>query len=177
LALLRAAAAAASLSPYLGGGSTPNVVHRTIRNGDDREDAYSTGVRGSAAAGCSTRPPGALADGAATRSAADSAPHPVAVPLGCSSPRKGDDHGSATSGDVATAGGDARLLSATAATKGTRADAGSGGSLGGGRLHLRCREMRPRLARWLPTIVSIRCYVQGCAWCLSSRRCTTLWGR
>jgi hypothetical protein len=25
--------------------------------------------------------------------------------------------------------------------------------------------MRPRLARWLPAIVSIGCYVQGCAWC------------
>jgi hypothetical protein len=34
----------------------------------------------------------------------------------------------------------------TATTKGAQADAGSGGSLGGGRLRLRCRGMRPRLA-------------------------------
>jgi hypothetical protein len=45
-------------------------------------------------------------------------PRTVAVPSGCSSPRKGGDHGSTTSGDVVTAGGDTRLPSATAATKG-----------------------------------------------------------
>jgi hypothetical protein len=32
--------------------------------------------------------------------------------------------------------------------------------------------MRPRLARWLPAAVPIRCCVQGCAWCSSRRRCT-----
>jgi hypothetical protein len=132
----------------------------------------------SAVAGCSTRPPGAPAGGSATRSAADSAPHTVAVPSGCSSPLKGGDHVSATSGGVAIAGGSARLPSATATTKGAQADAGSEGSHGGGRLRLRCRGMRPRLTRWLPTIVSIHCYVQGCAWCLSRRRRTpTLWRR
>jgi hypothetical protein len=78
----------------------------------------------------------------------------------------------------AAAGCSVRLPSAAAATKGAQADAGSGGSLGGGRLRLRCRGMRPRLTRWLPTIVSIHCYVQGCAWCLSRiRRTPTLWGR
>jgi hypothetical protein len=41
----------------------------------------------------------------ATRFAADSAPHPVTVPSGCSSSHKGDDHSSATSGGVAAAGG------------------------------------------------------------------------
>jgi hypothetical protein len=104
-------------------------------------------------------------------------PRTVAVPSGCSSPRKGGDHGSTTSGDVVTAGGDTRLPSATAATKGHTRRCGIGGSLRGGRLHLRCRGMRPPLARWLPTIVPIRCYVQGCAWCLSHKRRTTLWGR
>jgi hypothetical protein len=86
--------------------------------------------------GCSTRPPGAPAGGAVTRSAADSASHPVAVPSGCSSPCKGSDHGSATSGGVAAASGGARLPSATATTKGAQPVAGLGGSLGGGRLRL-----------------------------------------
>jgi hypothetical protein len=56
----------------------------------------------------------------------------------------------------------------TTTTKGAQPVTGSRGSLGGGRLRLRCRGMRRRLARWLPTIVSIRCYVQGCAWCFSA---------
>jgi hypothetical protein len=29
--------------------------------------------------------------------------------------------------------------------------------------------MRPRLSRWLPATMLIRCYVQRCAWCLSRR--------
>jgi hypothetical protein len=136
------------------------------------EKMHSTGVRGSAVAGCSTWPPGAPAGGTTTRFVADSSPHPVAVPSGCSSPRIGGDHDSATSGGVAAAGGGAWLPSTMAATKGAQADAGSGGSLGGGRLCLRCRGMRPRLARWLPAILSTHCYVQGCAWCLSHRRRT-----
>jgi hypothetical protein len=84
----------------------------------------------------------------------------------------------ATSGGIAAAGGGARLPSTTTATKGAQADAGSGGSLGGGRLRLRCKGMRPRLARWLPAVVPIRCCVQGCTCCLSrGRRTPTLRGR
>jgi hypothetical protein len=60
-----------------------------------------------------------------------------------------------------------RLPSATTATKGTQAYEGSGDSLGGGRLRLRCRGMRSRLARW--PIVPIHGCVQGCAWCLPRR--------
>jgi hypothetical protein len=56
----------------------------------------------------------------------------------------------------------ARLPSTATTTKGAQADAGSGGILGGGRVRLRCRGMRPRLTRWLPAVVPIRCCVQGC---------------
>jgi hypothetical protein len=114
----------------------------------------------------------------ASRYAANSALHPVVVPSGCSSPHKGGDPDSATSGGVATAGGGARLPSTTTATKGAQADARSGGSLGGGRLRLRYKGMRPRLALWLPTVVPIHCCVQGCTWCLSCGwRTPTLRGR
>jgi hypothetical protein len=54
------------------------------------------------------RPLGAPAGGAATRSATDSAPHPVAVPSCCSSPCKGGGHDNATSDGVAAAGGGVR---------------------------------------------------------------------
>jgi hypothetical protein len=50
------------------------------------------------------------------------------------------------------------------------ADAGSRGSLCSGHLRLRCKGMRSRLPRWLPTIVSICYCVQGCAWCVSCRQ-------
>jgi hypothetical protein len=60
--------------------------------------------------------------------------HLVAVPLGCSSPHKGGDHDSATSGGVAAAGSGPRLPSATVATKDAQDDAGSGGSLCSGHL-------------------------------------------
>jgi hypothetical protein len=172
------AATAVCVPPCLVGDSTPDAFYRTIRSGDSGEDAYPTGVRGSAAGGCSTRPPGTPAGVAVTRSAADSAPYLVAVPSCCSLPCKGSDHGNATSGGVAAARGGVRLLSATVTTKGAQPVAGSGGSLGGGHLRLQCRGMRTRLTRWLPTIVPIRCYLQGCAWCLSRRwRTPTLWGR
>jgi hypothetical protein len=101
-----------------------------------------TGDYGSAVAGYSTHPSGAPAGGAAPRSVVDSDPHPVAVPSGCSSPCKGGNHNSATSSSVPAAGGSARLPSATAATKGTQPVAGSEGTLGGGRLRLRCKGMR-----------------------------------
>jgi hypothetical protein len=68
------------------------------------------------------RPPSAPAGGAATRYADVSAPHPIAVPSGCLSPRKGGDHGSATSGGVAAVGCGAQLPSMTTATKGAQAD-------------------------------------------------------
>jgi hypothetical protein len=141
------AAAAVCVPPCIVRGGTPDMFYRTIHSGDDGEDAYLAGVHGSSAVGCSTRPPSAPAGGEVTRSAADSAPHPVVGPSGCSSPCKGSNHCSATSGGVAAAGGGARLPSAMAGTKGAQVDAGSGGSLGGGRLRLRCRGMQPRLAR------------------------------
>jgi hypothetical protein len=101
----RQATTTACVPSCLVGGSTPDAVYRTIHSGDNGEDAYPTGVCGSAVAGCSTRPSGAPAGGAATRSAANSALHPAAVPSGCSSPHKAGDHDSATSGGVAAAGG------------------------------------------------------------------------
>jgi hypothetical protein len=57
------AAAAACVPPCLVNDSTPNAVYMTIRSGDGREDAYLTGVFGSAVAGCSTRHPSAPAGG------------------------------------------------------------------------------------------------------------------
>jgi hypothetical protein len=83
-------AAVACVPPCLVGDITPDAVYRTIRSGDDREDAYPTGVHGSAAAG-----------------------YIMLFP------------------------------SVTAAKNGAQADAGSGGILGGGRLRLRRRGMRP----------------------------------
>jgi hypothetical protein len=70
-------------------------------------DACVPGISGDATTRCDTRPPSVSVGGAATRSAANSAPHPVAVPSGCSSPHKGGGHSSSTSSGVVAPGGSA----------------------------------------------------------------------